>query len=150
MFAPRPDVVTKELLRVLKPGGRLAFATWPAEHFVGRSLLLAAKYLPPPPPGVSAPVLWGDVNVVRERLGSAVTELEFERGAMLVPALSPQHLMAWQSEKIGPSIKTRSILKKEPEKLDAFLREYQALVEKYLVDNVLRQEYLLTRAIKNG
>jgi SAM-dependent methyltransferase len=148
MFAPRPDVVTKELLRVLKPGGRLAFATWPPEHFVGRSMLLSAKYLPPPPPGVSAPVQWGDVNVVRGLLGAAVANLEFERGTMLVPALSPQHLMAWHSEKIGPSIKARSILKKDPAKLEAFLREYQALVEAYLIDNVLRQEYLLTRAIK--
>ncbi len=36
MFAPRPDVVVAEMRRVLKPGGRIAFATWPPEHFVGR------------------------------------------------------------------------------------------------------------------
>ena len=29
MFAPRPDVCTKEMLRVLKPGGVISFSTWP-------------------------------------------------------------------------------------------------------------------------
>jgi len=41
MFAPRPEVAVKEMLRVLKPGGRIAFGTWPPEQFIGRSFLLA-------------------------------------------------------------------------------------------------------------
>ncbi len=32
MFAPRPEVVVAEMRRVLKPTGRVAFATWPPEH----------------------------------------------------------------------------------------------------------------------
>ena len=36
MFAPRPAVVVKELARVLKPGGTLAFSTWPKELFMGK------------------------------------------------------------------------------------------------------------------
>src|SRR3569832_270574 len=35
MFAPRPDVAVSELRRVLKPGGRVAFAAWPPEDVVG-------------------------------------------------------------------------------------------------------------------
>ncbi|MGQ0534567.1 MAG: class I SAM-dependent methyltransferase, partial [Methanobacteriota archaeon] len=35
MFAPRPEVAVKEMLRVLRPGGTLAFATWPPELFTG-------------------------------------------------------------------------------------------------------------------
>ncbi|MEO7246339.1 MAG: BTAD domain-containing putative transcriptional regulator [Rubrivivax sp.] len=31
MFAPRPDVAIAEMLRVLKPGGTIAFSTWPPE-----------------------------------------------------------------------------------------------------------------------
>ncbi|MBI2604511.1 MAG: class I SAM-dependent methyltransferase, partial [Deltaproteobacteria bacterium] len=31
MFAPRPQVAVSEMLRVLKPGGRIAFSTWPPE-----------------------------------------------------------------------------------------------------------------------
>ena len=36
MFAPRPDVAVAEMLRVLKPGGVIAFSTWPPELFVGQ------------------------------------------------------------------------------------------------------------------
>ena len=31
IFAPRPDVTIKEMLRVLKPSGTIAFATWPPD-----------------------------------------------------------------------------------------------------------------------
>jgi SAM-dependent methyltransferase len=50
MFAPRPDVVVAEMRRVLKPGGRIAFATWPSEHFVGRLFAFVGRNSPPPRP----------------------------------------------------------------------------------------------------
>ncbi|HLY08409.1 MAG TPA: methyltransferase domain-containing protein [Planctomycetota bacterium] len=148
MFAPRPEVATRELLRVLKPGGRIAFATWPPEGFVGRATLLSGKYVPPPGPGVPPPAQWGDPNIVRDRLGAGVKQLFFERGVMAVPTLSPQHFMAWQGARIGRVIQMMALLKKEPAKLDAYVQEYGALVEEYLVDNVVKHEYLLSRAIK--
>jgi SAM-dependent methyltransferase len=83
IFAPRPDVAIGQMLRVLKRGGTIAFASWPPEHSVGRSMVLVARYLPPPPPGVLPPWLWGDPNIVRERLGDAVTDIVFDRGTML-------------------------------------------------------------------
>src|SRR5579872_1277204 len=73
IFAPRPAVVVNEMLRVLKTGGRIAFSTWPPEHFTGRMFAFVGRHAPPPPPGVEPPApppLWGDPNVVRERLGS--------------------------------------------------------------------------------
>ncbi len=36
MFAPRPDLVAQELLRVCKPGGTIAMANWTAQGFVGQ------------------------------------------------------------------------------------------------------------------
>ena len=105
--------------------------------------------MPPPGPGIASPVQWGDPNVVRDRLGAAVRELFFERGLMTVPTLSPEHYLAWRSAKIGPFIRTVEHLKKEPARLEAYLREYGTLIGEYLVDNILRHEYLLTRAIKN-
>jgi len=147
MFAPRPEVAVKEMLRVLKPGGRLAFATWPPEHFVGRAFALTARYVQPPP-GAAPPVQWGDVNVVQQRLGSAARDVRFERGVMGIPALSPEHFIQWQSAKIGPFIRTVRALEKEPAKLDEYRREISALVASYMDGNVVRHEYLLTRAVK--
>src|SRR4051812_12293760 len=65
MFAPRPDVAVREMLRVLKPGGTIAFSTWPPELYVGRTFAMTARYMPAPPPGVAPPPLWGDPNVIR-------------------------------------------------------------------------------------
>ena len=80
IFAPRPAVALKEMLRVLKAGGRIAFSTWPPEHFTGRMFTFIAGYLPPAPPGAEAPAppaLWGNPDIVRERLGALVTDVVF-------------------------------------------------------------------------
>jgi len=75
MFAPRPDVAVREMLRVLKRGGVIAFSTWPPEMFVGRMFALNGKYAPPPPAGVSPPSQWGDIQLIRERLGQLYESL---------------------------------------------------------------------------
>ena len=69
MFAPRPERVAAELLRVCKPGGTIAMANWTPDGFVGKSFRTSAKHVPPPP-GVPSPLLWGDENVVRQRFGN--------------------------------------------------------------------------------
>ena len=58
MFAPRPDVAVAQMLRVLKPGGTIAFSTWPPELFVGRLFALVGRYMPPLPPGIAPPPAW--------------------------------------------------------------------------------------------
>ncbi len=68
MFAPRPEQVAAELARVCRPGGIIAMANWTPGGFVGKVFALAARYVPPPE-GVPAPVLWGEEEIARERLG---------------------------------------------------------------------------------
>lgn len=68
MFAPRPERVAAEFLRVCKRGGLIAMANWTPTSFQAETFKINAKYAPPPP-GVPAPVLWGDEGVVRERFG---------------------------------------------------------------------------------
>jgi SAM-dependent methyltransferase len=149
MFAPRPDVAIAEMLRVLKPGGTIAFSTWPPELIIGRVFTLVARYMPPPPPGVAPPPLWGSPDVVRERLGTAVKDIVFDRARMLVPALTPQHHRTTTERTAGPVLKlVESLSATDPARLAAFRREYEALVADYLEDNVVRQDYLLTRATK--
>ncbi len=148
MFAPRPDVAIAEMLRVLRPGGTIAFSTWPPEMLVGRIFALAANYAPPPPPGVSPPPLWGDPNVIRDRLGDKVKDVRFDRAAMTVPVLSPQHQRA-TAERIGPMRKLVEMLSAtDAAMLEAFRREYDAIVGDYIQDNVIQQHYLMTRATK--
>src|SRR5215470_12790642 len=148
IFAPRPEVAIAEMLRVLKPGGTIAFATWPPEFYVGRSSALAAKYLPLPP-GVPSPILWGDPNVVRERLGNQVKDVLFDSARMNVPVLSPQLHRTNVERTVGPMIKLVEALSAgDPAKLEQLRKEAEALAAEYIEDNVLRQDYLLTRATK--
>ena len=149
MFAPRPDVAVAEMLRVLKPGGTIAFTTWPPELLIGRVFALVGRYLPPPPPGVSPPPPWGDPNVVRERLGKAVEGIVFDRGGLLVPTLSLQHNRLMMERTAGPVIKlVEALTTSDPSKLAEFRREYEGIVGEYFSENIVRQDYLMTRATK--
>jgi hypothetical protein len=98
---------------------------------------------------VAPPLMWGDPNVVRERLGSAVRGIRFDRRTMLVPALSVQHQRELVERAAGP-VRTlvESLSDTDTAKLEAFRSECDALAAEYFHDNVLRQDYLMTRAIK--
>lgn len=149
MFGPRPALTIGEMLRVLKPGGTLAFSTWPPEKFIGQMFSLVGRYAPPPPPGVSPPVQWGDQNIVQQRLGSAVKNIEFRRLTMIVPALSVQHFRANTERTAGPLLKLVELLQaSDPAKLATFRREYDALAAEYFQDNTVSQEYMMTRCLK--
>jgi ubiquinone/menaquinone biosynthesis C-methylase UbiE len=78
MFAPRPERVASELLRVCKPGGIIAMANWTPDGFVGKTFQITSRMLPPPP-GLAAPVLWGDEATVRQRFSSGVSSLSTTR-----------------------------------------------------------------------
>jgi len=149
IFAPRAEVAIREMLRVLRPGGTIAFSTWPPELVVGRMFALLSRYSPPPPPGFSPPTLWGDPDVVRERLGDAVTELCFDRALMRFQVLSVQHNRVFLETNIGPVIKlVQTLGTSDPAKLAMLRRELEELISLYFSDNHVRQDYLLTRAVK--
>ena len=149
MFARRPAIAIGEMLRVLKPDRTIAFATWPPELLIGSSFKLVSSYMPPPPPGVSPPPQWGNPNIVRERLGNAVSEIVFDRNRMEVPALSVQNYRDHIERTAGPMLKLIELLSGcDPARLMQFRREYDALIAAYFEDNVVRQDYLLTRATK--
>jgi SAM-dependent methyltransferase len=149
IFAPRPDVVTKEMLRVLKPGGTIAFSTWPVELFIGRFFALVGQYAPPPLPGVSPPVQWGDVAVIRERLGAAVKDIVFARDAIKFQVLSPGHMRLWFEKNIGPLTKLIATLASQsPDTLATLRREIEELSGLYFDENVTPMDFLMTRATK--
>lgn len=73
MFAPRPDLVASELIRVCKPGGKIAMANWTPQGFVGQMFKIIARYIAPN--GMPSPVLWGDQATVHERFRKGVLNL---------------------------------------------------------------------------
>jgi SAM-dependent methyltransferase len=77
MFAPRPELVAKELLRVCAPGATIAMGNWTAEGFVGQMFKTFAKFIAPA--GMPSPLLWGDENAVRSRFRDGVSDLKMRR-----------------------------------------------------------------------
>lgn len=102
MFAPRPDRVARELVRVCRRGGTIAMANWTREGFVGRMLQTIGKFVAPP--GMPSPLLWGDEPTVRERLGNSVAELRLTRVQYRFDyAFPPDGVVDFFRENYGPA-----------------------------------------------
>ncbi len=78
MFAPRPERVAAEMVRVCRPGGRILMVNWTPGGFIGQMFKTNGKHVPPPA-GIPSPVLWGDEATVRERLRDGVRDMQLAR-----------------------------------------------------------------------
>ncbi|HEY8612892.1 MAG TPA: class I SAM-dependent methyltransferase [Roseomonas sp.] len=58
MFTPDQERAAAELLRVVRPGGRIGLANWTPGGFIGQIFKTIGKHVPPPA-GVKSPALWG-------------------------------------------------------------------------------------------
>jgi ubiquinone/menaquinone biosynthesis C-methylase UbiE len=87
IFSPRHDATAHELLRVLRPGGVLAFSSWKPEGPNMRLMTIMAPYLPPPPAGGFDVFDWGKPEYVAELLGDRVDHITYDHGN--VPWLNP-------------------------------------------------------------
>jgi len=149
MFAPQPDLVSKEVIRVTKKGGRIGFATWPPELAIGSIFRVNSKYLPKNPDAPPSPILWGIPEVVKERL-NGISEIYFERGTAIFPLLSLGHFWEFMSTKYGPLLKTIQLLKNQSSdnQINLFRDDFLRAIDPYVVENSIRLGYLLTVARK--
>src|SRR5438477_5914363 len=65
MFAPDQPLAAAELVRVTRPRGTIALASWTPDGFVGAMFETVAAHVPPPQ-GLASPMRWGS----EEHLGS--------------------------------------------------------------------------------
>ncbi|HEY1290899.1 MAG TPA: class I SAM-dependent methyltransferase [Burkholderiales bacterium] len=73
MFGSKPFDVAKEMVRVVRPGGRIVMGNWIPNDptFVAQTLKISSAFTPPPPEGFVSPMTWGVESAVTERFVGA-------------------------------------------------------------------------------
>jgi len=127
MFALRPELAAAELLRVCRPGGRVALASWTPGGFVGRMFKTIAGHVPPPA-GVPSPIQWGDEAKVRERLGGGAAELQTTpRLITLEFPLGPAEVVEFWRVYYGPTNRAFEALAADPARQSALRSDLERL-----------------------
>lgn len=146
VFANPPDAAARELLRVTRPGGRIAFTSWTPSNVVPAMGNVLSDYLPPNPDVPEPPFLWGDPDVVRERFGDAVDDVRFETGTALTPVLSPAHY--WEAAITQSGLFIVALEDVDDADQPALREEMIETIEQYFDDsrNAVSMEYRLTTA----
>jgi ubiquinone/menaquinone biosynthesis C-methylase UbiE len=128
MFAPDHARAAAELLRVCRPGGTIALASWTPDSFVGEIFRAVAARVPPPP-GLASPMLWGTEAHVRELLGDRIAWLEVAERAFTFRFRSAEELVEFFRTWYGPTLKAFAAL--EGEARDALERELVVLARRF-------------------
>lgn len=146
VFAEPPDATARELLRVTRSRGRIAFTSWTPGSVVPAMGAVLADYLPPDPDAPEPPFLWGDPDVVRERLGGAIDDLEFETGTVLIPVLSPEHY--WEAARTESGMFIVALDAVDDADRSTLRDEMIETIEQYFDDhqNAVPMEYCLAKA----
>jgi SAM-dependent methyltransferase len=149
IFAPRHEIAAGELARVARPGAKIVLTAWTPEGLNGQMFKTVGSYMPPPPPGLKPPMMWGSEDHVRSLFEPMGAQLAFERHMVTFEHESPEGWFEYNERVLGPTIMAKEAL--EPQGKWDSLRE--ELVKLYTDGNEAqdgtfraRAEYLLTVA----
>jgi SAM-dependent methyltransferase len=131
MFAPNHERAAAELLRVTRPGGTIALASWTPDGFLGDFFWTMASHVPPPA-GIRSPMLWGAESHLRGLFGDAVASLESVERTFTFRFRSADDFVSFFRTWYGPTLKAF-------ESLDAERRE---ALERDLVELASRHDRL--------
>jgi SAM-dependent methyltransferase len=151
MFAPDQEKTAAELLRVVKPGGRIGMGNWRPDGDVGTMFKTIAKHAPPPP-GLDSPLLWGTEERLRELFGDGIADLRVERRVSRQPFRSADHYIEFFRTYFGPTQMAYERVGEEGEQaltddLRAFLESANTAGDRAMV---LEAEYLEVIATRAG
>lgn len=152
MFAPRPERVVAELLRVCRSGGRVIMGNWTPGGFLGQMFKINGGYVPPPM-GMPSPVLWGDEETVRERFREGIVELHLAK--RLYPVrypFPPAEVVEFFRTYYGPTNRAFAALEAEPEKQSGLRRDLENHWDKHNIategGTAVNAEYLEVIAVR--
>lgn len=134
MFAPKPNDVAKELVRVTKPGGRIIMGNWIPNDptLVAQILRICSSYTPPPPEGFVSPMAWGIEPTVIDRFVQAGVDKErvsFKRDTFTFNiSIPPSEFVSLFRDYYGPTMNAFEAAEKNGRAAD-LQRELETLFE---------------------
>jgi SAM-dependent methyltransferase len=128
MFAPDHAGAAAELLRVCRPGGTIALASWTPQGFIGELFRTVGAHVPPPA-GVPSPMLWGTEGHLRELFGDGVDSLEVTERTFTWRFPSAEEFVTFFRRWYGPTLKAFAAL--EGTARDALEHDLVALARRH-------------------
>jgi ubiquinone/menaquinone biosynthesis C-methylase UbiE len=104
MFAPDHARTAAEMMRVLKPGGRLGMANWTPDGFIGALFKVIGAHVPPPA-GLRSPALWGSEPHVGTLFGAQAERIRCQRRHFNFRYRSAAHWLQVFRDFYGPTHK---------------------------------------------
>ena len=101
MFAPDHAAAARELLRVVRPGGRIGMANWTPDGLIGRLFKIVGAHVPPPA-GLRSPALWGTEAHLVALFGPHAVDLRVERKVFPFRYRSAAHFVQVFRDLYGP------------------------------------------------
>lgn len=128
MFAPDPDLAAKEMARVAKPDGTVAFIAWTPDGMFSKIFALHDQY-DPSSPGMAKACLWGDEGFIREKFGPYAKSFRIQRQNRVFRARSAEQWLGFMRQNLGMTLKTFEAL--DPSGVEAFSRDMIATTKPY-------------------
>lgn len=104
MFAPDHTQTAAEMVRVTRPGGKIALASWTPDGFVGQMFRIVGRYVAPPA-GVSSPLLWGTEDHLSRLFGDHVASARSTQRVCTFRFTSADEYVALFRRWYGPTLK---------------------------------------------
>ena len=149
MFTPDHALPAREMLRVVRDGGRIGLANWTPEGFIGQLFKVIGAYLPPPA-GLKSPALWGTEPHIVALFGSQAADLRCVRKHFNFRYRSSAHWLQVFRDFYGPTHKAFAAL--DAAKQDGLEQDIVALLERLNVAGksslVVPSEYLEVVVVK--
>jgi len=121
MFAPDHRRAAAEMLRVTRPGGTIALASWTPDGYIGDLFRTVATFAPPPA-GLASPMLWGTAEYLEEIFGPGVAwQHTWETYTFRFP--SAEAFADYFLTNYGPTLKVREALGGRGDEFQAALVE---------------------------
>lgn len=127
MFTPNHARCAREMLRVIRNGGRIGLANWSPDGFIGQLFEVIGGYIPAPP-GVKSPALWGTETHIVELFGHAAADIRTVRKHFNFRYRSAAHWVQIFRDFYGPTHKAFAAL--DPAAQKALEKDIMALLHR--------------------